>query len=64
MDKIQRALHYRNLAEEARIKALALKSQGAQIVLEKLAADYDTLAESLERAAKLEGNPRPQKPRA
>lgn len=51
-DVLERALHLRNLAEEARAKAASLKSQEAREILRKLAFDYDKAAETLEFAAK------------
>jgi len=48
-----RARHYRDLAEEVRTKADSIKNREGSEVFEKLAADYDGLAESHEQAVKL-----------
>ncbi len=53
MNRLQQAQHYRNLAEEIRVKAACLKDEGAQEIFENLASDYENLAASLEVAAKL-----------
>jgi hypothetical protein len=49
----EKARHFRDLATEVRAKAAMLKSLEALEILGKLAADYDSLAESLERAGNI-----------
>ncbi len=54
MNRLQQAQHYRNLAEEIRVKAACLKDEeAAQKIFDHLASDYEELAASLEVAAKL-----------
>ncbi|HEX5280096.1 MAG TPA: hypothetical protein VFW28_08450 [Micropepsaceae bacterium] len=50
MNDVDRALRYRNLAEEIRMRAgHALTDQTRQIFL-RVAQDYDTMAKSIEQA--------------
>lgn len=49
---IARALRYRNLAEENRVRALAATNDETRARLLALAEDYDTMAKLIEDAGK------------
>lgn len=52
-DYIEKALHFRNLAEEARMNAARPKIPQAKELFVKLASNYDSLADTLEHIAKI-----------
>ena len=51
-EDLERATHFRKLAEEVRAKVASLKSPEAREIFGRLASDYDRLAESLEQVAR------------
>jgi hypothetical protein len=48
----ERALRYRNSAEHIRIEAVSIENENERVGLLRIAADFDALAEDIERAAK------------
>lgn len=51
-DYLERAVAYRNRAEECRVMAADFRDEGRRTVLESLADDYDRMAKQMEGVLK------------